>query len=499
VSDEAGNRLINNPLHPKETTMKSPRINKILAAAMVAAFPAALWAQGEAQVADAKTPPAVETKAPAPATDTAKITVEKKQPSKFMSMAPAIEIQNYRPTDIRGINVYEPPKEAGAPYTGFKLAWGAAFTQQFQGLDHSNTAIPVIKKDAAGKDYNANQLVQIGHGFNNAMANLYLNAQLAKGVRVALTSYLSTRHHNETWVKDGYFLIDGSPIDNALLNNIMNYLTLRIGHFEINYGDAHFRRSDAGNSLYNPLVGNYLMDAFTTEIGAEAYVRKSGFLAMGGMTAGEVRGTVRNPAARAPTYLAKLGFDKQLTPDVRTRLMGSLYTTKKSNSNTLYTGDRAGSRYFDVLENTQSTESSTAWSGNIRPGFSSKVTAMQLNPFIKIKGLEFFGVAEQAKGRAATETKERTWNQYAGELTFRFLSDERAYVSGRYNTAKGEMLGITNKVGANRFNVGGGWFVTPNVMTKLEYVNQKYNDWPSNNIFNGGQFKGFVVEGVVAF
>jgi hypothetical protein len=479
--------------------MKSPRINKILAAAMVAAFPAALWAQGEAQVADAKTPPAVETKAPAPATDTAKITVEKKQPSKFMSMAPAIEIQNYRPTDIRGINVYEPPKEAGAPYTGFKLAWGAAFTQQFQGLDHSNTAIPVIKKDAAGKDYNANQLVQIGHGFNNAMANLYLNAQLAKGVRVALTSYLSTRHHNETWVKDGYFLIDGSPIDNALLNNIMNYLTLRIGHFEINYGDAHFRRSDAGNSLYNPLVGNYLMDAFTTEIGAEAYVRKSGFLAMGGMTAGEVRGTVRNPAARAPTYLAKLGFDKQLTPDVRTRLMGSLYTTKKSNSNTLYTGDRAGSRYFDVLENTQSTESSTAWSGNIRPGFSSKVTAMQLNPFIKIKGLEFFGVAEQAKGRAATETKERTWNQYAGELTFRFLSDERAYVSGRYNTAKGEMLGITNKVGANRFNVGGGWFVTPNVMTKLEYVNQKYNDWPSNNIFNGGQFKGFVVEGVVAF
>ena len=85
--------------------MKSPRINKILAAAMVAAFPAALWAQGGAQVADAKTPPAVETKAPAPATDTAKITVEKKQPRKFMCMSPAIEIQNYRPTDMRGINV----------------------------------------------------------------------------------------------------------------------------------------------------------------------------------------------------------------------------------------------------------------------------------------------------------------------------------------------------------------------------------------------------------
>jgi hypothetical protein len=476
--------------------MKSARINKLIAVAVLTAFPAVLWAQAEDQVA-ANTTSAVETKAPA--SDTAKITVEKKEPSKFMRMAPSIEIQNYRPTDIRGINMYEPPKEPGVAYTGFKLNWGAAFTQQFQGLDHTNSAIVVTKKDATNKEYNANELVRIGHGFNNAMATLYLNAQLAKGIRVALTSYLSTRHHNETWVKDGYFLIDGSPIDNALLNNIMEYLTLRIGHFEVNYGDAHFRRSDAGNSLYNPLVGNYLMDAFTTEIGAEAYVRKSGFLAMAGMTAGEVRGTVRNPAARAPSYLAKLGFDKQLTPALRTRLTGSLYTTKKSNSNTLYTGDRAGSRYFDVLENVASTEAGAAWSGNVRPGFASKLTAMQLNPFIKIKGLEFFGIAEQAKGKAAAETKDRTWNQYAGEVTYRFLSDERLFVAGRYNTAKGELSGITNKVSANRWNVGGGWFITPNVMLKSEYVSQKFNDFPTNDIRSGGQFKGYMFEGVVAF
>ena len=56
-----------------------------------------------------------------------------------------------------------------------------------------------------------------------------------------------------------------------LLKSIMKYTTLRVGHFEINYGDAHFRRSDNGNSMYNPFVGNYILDAFTTEIGAEAY------------------------------------------------------------------------------------------------------------------------------------------------------------------------------------------------------------------------------------
>jgi hypothetical protein len=476
--------------------MKTARINKLIAVTIVAALPTILAAQTETQVADNKTAPSAVTTA---AGDTAKVTVEKKQTvSKFMSLAPKIEISNFRPFDMRGINVYEAPKDQ-TPYTGFKISWGAGFTQQFQGLDHSNTAGIVTKKDAAGKDYNANQLIRIGHGFNNAEANLYLNAQLAKGIRVSLTQYLSTRHHNETWVKDGYFLIDDSPIDKELLNNIMKYVTLRIGHFEINYGDAHFRRTDGGNAMYNPLVGNYILDAFTTEIGAEAYVRKSGFLAMGGITGGEIRGTVRNPDKRAPSYLAKIGVDKQLTPLVRTRLMGSLYTTKKSASNTLYSGDRAGSRYFDVLENTVSTEKDNAWSGAIRPGFASKITAMQLNPFVKVGGLEFFGIAEQAKGRAATETKNREWNQYAGELTYRFLADERVFVAGRYNTAKGELAGITNKVSVDRYNLGAGWFITPNVMLKGEWVNQKYNDFPTTDIRNGGKFKGFVAEGVVAF
>lgn len=469
--------------------MKSARINKLIAVAAVAAFPAVLWAQSEAQVAANSA--GVETKAPAG--DTAKIPLEKKQPSKFMAMAPKIEIQNFRPFDMRGINIYEAPKDE-TPYTGFKISWGAGFTQQYQGLDHKNKAAPKLVNNV-----NTNELVSIGNGFNNAMANLYLNAQLAKGIRVSLTQYLSTRHHNDTWVKDGYFLIDDSPIDFEPLNNIMKYVTLRVGHFEVNYGDAHFRRTDGGNAMYNPLVGNYIMDAFTTEIGAEAYVRKSGFLAMAGVTGGEIRGTVRSPKERAPSYLAKLGFDKQLTTDFRARLTGSLYTTKKSVSNTLYSGDRAGSRYFDVLENTTSTEVANAWSGAIRPGMSSKITALQLNPFVKFSGLEFFGVVEQAKGRAATEVKDRKWNQYVGEVTYRFLTDERLFVAGRYNTAKGELLGIANKVSVDRYNVGGGWFVTPNVMAKFEWVNQKYNDFPVTDIRSGGKFKGFLVEGVVAF
>src|SRR5699024_5280204 len=39
-----------------------------------------------------------------------------------------IEVQNYRPVDQRGINMFEPPKDDGTVYKGFALMWGASFT-----------------------------------------------------------------------------------------------------------------------------------------------------------------------------------------------------------------------------------------------------------------------------------------------------------------------------------------------------------------------------------
>ena len=420
-----------------------------------------------------------------------------KPASKFFQ--PEIVIQHLRPQDKRGINIFEPPKEDVIPFTGFRLDWGAAFTQQFQGLEHSNGATPVIKKDATGKDYNANQLIAMGNGFNNASANLNLNAQLAPGIRVALTTYLSSRHHNEAWVKDGYLLIDESPIDFEPLNILMQYVTVKAGHFEINYGDAHYRRSDNGNALYNPFVGNLVMDAFTTEVGSEIYLRAKGFMAMAAMTGGEIKGNVLSPDDRSPAWIFKLGYDKQITSDVRVRLTGSHYQISRSPANTLYAGDRAGSRYWFVLENTIATSTAQASSGLVNPGFRYKVDAMMVNPFVKVKGLELFGVIEKAEGRSATETATREWKQYAIDGVYRFGPTENFFAGARYNTAEGALTGIANDVSVDRYQLGAGWFLTPTVVLKGEYVNQKYNDFPATDIRNRGKFHGFVFEGVVAF
>ena len=406
-----------------------------------------------------------------------------------------VEISYFRPHDARALNQFEPPKAELVPYTGLKVQWGAAFTQQFQALDHENTASPVM---SGTPPVNVNQLIDIGAGFNNADANLYMDAQVARGIRVALTSYLSARHHPETWVKDGYLLVDGSPWQNEKLDKLFEYTTLRVGHFEINYGDQHFRRTDNGQAMFNPLIGNLLMDAFTTEIGAEAYVRKGPVLAMAAVTGGEVRGQVIKPEQRSPAYMGKLGYDRQVNDPLRVRVTGSVYHTTESISNTLYSGSRAGSRYYYVLENVNATEAAQAWSGDVRPGFSKRVTAWVVNPFVKYRDLELFGNIERAEGRTATETDMRKWNQYAGEGVYR-LFDNQFYLAGRYNVAKGRLSGMTSDVSVDRMEVGGGWFLTNNLQAKLEYVEQNYKDFPANDIRNGGKFNGLMVEAVVSF
>ena len=463
-------------------------------AALAAATPA-LAQEATVTVASTDTVSKPAATAPAP-TDTQPT---KKSDAKVVRYyAPAIEIQHMRPLDQRGLNVFESPKEPGARYEGFKLAWGGAFAQQFQNLTHQNAAAFKAGKDANGKDVNLNALVPIGSGFNNANANLYVNAQLARGIRVALEGYASSRHHNEFWIKDGYFLIDGSPIESKLLDRIMEVATLKVGHFEVNYGDQHFRRTDNGMALYNPFVGNLIIDAFTTEIGAEAYLRKSGFLGMVGMTGGEVKGSVRNPGKRGPSYLAKVGYDKQLGDDLRVRLTGSMYKKDRSASGTLTSGDRAGSRYYDVLENVISTEAAQAWSGAIQTGMRNNVTAFVLNPFVKVGGVELFGNLETMTGAATGEKTRRTLRQLSGEGLYRFASN-KLYVGGRANSVHGQLAGIANDISVKRYQVGGGWFVTPNVLSKIEFVRQNYEAFPTSDIRSGGKFEGFMIEGVVAF
>ena len=396
------------------------------------------------------------------------------------------DMQFWRSYDQRGITVFETGKADTVAYDGIKVRVGGHFTQQFQSLSHSN---------APGSP----ELIEIGSGTNLATANLNIDVALADGVRLNLVTYLSSRHHPETWVKGGFLQVDKLSFLNIGNTDWFDkYLTVRVGHMEINYGDAHFRRSDNGNGMYNPFIGNYIMDAFTTEVGGEIFFQNNGFLAMVGVTGGEIQGGITRPDDRKMNFLGKLGYDKYINDDVRVRLTGSVYTTKGSARNTLYAGDRAGSRYYLVMDPVGASTSANFTSGRFSPNQTDNITAMVLNPFVKIKGLELFGNFEQSKGRAANEQTDRKWNQLGADAVYRIGVKENVYLAARYNKVSGELAGGQD-VSIDRVQIGGGWFVTKNILAKVEYVSQNYNDFVVGDIRNGGKFNGLMIEGVIGF
>jgi hypothetical protein len=439
----------------------------------------------------------------------------------FTANAQRSAIQYFRPYDQQGVNVFETSKTDTVGFDGeLKLRIGANFTQQYQSLKHSNS------ENLVG-EVNRNALYDLAPGFNLAMANFNIDAQITDGVRVSLVSYMSSRHHNEFWVKGGYFQIDKVGfLNNEFMNNLWKNLTLKIGHMEINYGDAHFRRSDAGNAIYNPFVENNIMDAFATEIGGELYWQKSGFLAMVGITDGEIQGSVTKADERKPSLYGKIGYDNTVASDLRVRLTGSVYSTKSSVSNTLYSGDRAGSHYYFVMEGPGATLTGNATSGRLNPGFKDNVTAIMINPFVKYKGLEVFGTYEIAKGNSQiengeiqstdtslpvlTKLQDRKFNQYAVDALYRF-ANEKMYVGAKYNVVDGPLTfgltttqpalnqGVRDDVKVERTAFAAGWFITKNILLKAEYVTQKYNDFPGTDLRANGKIEGWVLEGIIGF
>src|SRR5690606_7159076 len=176
----------------------------------------------------------------------------------------ARDLDNFRYRDQRGIEQFEAKKDTATAFDGVKVRIGGAFAIQFQAIDHESTGTPV---NADGLPVS---LIEIGNNFNLPTANLDLDVQLYDGISMHLRTYLSSRHHPEPYVKGGYIQIDKLDfVSEGFMEDLMQNVRIKIGHMENNYGDAHFRRTDNALAIYNPFVGNLIMDAFTTEVGAE--------------------------------------------------------------------------------------------------------------------------------------------------------------------------------------------------------------------------------------
>ncbi|HLR32975.1 MAG TPA: hypothetical protein VK074_10815 [Fodinibius sp.] len=401
------------------------------------------------------------------------------------------DIPFFRYPDQRGVNVFEAPAHTDVEFDGVNVRIGGSNTIQFQGLSHDN--------DAGG-------LTNLESNFNLATSNLDLDVSLAKGLRMHLRTYLTSENHNEAYVKSGYMQVDRLDfIQEGLFDGLMDKIRIKVGHMELNYGDNHFRRTDNGSSIHNPFIGNYIMDSFSTEVAGELYYFDKGFMGMFGVSNGKLNQSVTDKAGNGgikthATVYGKLGFDKQLNEGLRVRLTGSVLNVSHSPSIYLYSGDRAGSRYYDVMDE-------GFRSGRFAPSFTpgrgqdpaaGEMTAFMINPFVKYQGLEFYGTFENTSGKVKAVSDRRTFNQYGAELLYRFGKAEDVYIGGRYNLVDGETT--AGDIEIDRFNIGGGWFLTKNVLAKIEYVSQKYDgEGFVGGKYAGGEFDGVMLEAVISF
>ena len=392
-----------------------------------------------------------------------------------------------RPNNKEGVNMFETPKQDTSYFPGLSVRVGGDLAVQLQGLSQSN---------------DGDSLLELGTDFNLPTANLNLQVSIVDGITVDLRTYLSSKHHEETWVKGGHVKIDKLDfIEPGLLSDIMEVTSLEFGLDEINYGDAHFRRSDNANVIFNPFVGNYIMDAFTTEVYGQITVQPGNFIGVLGITNGKLDQTVvtGDSIDNAPCFYGKVGIDTRDNSDLRLRLTGSWYIDPGVHTGTMYGGDRAGSRYYKVLITHESENpfSGEDFASNFNPRFE-KLTALQLNPFLSYRGLEFFGIYELASNNDSEGGG--SFSQIGLELLYRFGMREQFYLGGRYNLVSGERFENGPEIEINRINFGGGWFLTDNIVAKLEYVSQQYDGpgWNGTRL-QGAEFSGVNLEAGISF
>jgi hypothetical protein len=371
-----------------------------------------------------------------------------------------------------------------------KIRLGMDFALRFQSLEHENNS--------------SEEITNLQSGFTNANGNANMDFQLDEGISSYIEIYLSSEHHTEVWMREGYLFIDQlKMLNNPAIDNLMQYLSFKAGQMEINYGDYHFRRTDNGQSVRNPFIGNYIIDANTTEIGVEGMIDYDNWEWLIGVTGGTTKGDTNDKHGMG-TY-TKLAYDLKKSIDQQFRVSGSLYRVDHSSNprafgtpgatqNYLYAGNRSGSPYKNLFD--EDTDA-----GQVLPNISQNMTAYIFNVLWRYGKTEWFFNYDKAwdldsDGKDSPDEAKESWDQFAVDVKYNFTS--KFYTALRYNIANH----ITAADGpsdekVNRYQLAFGYFINPSILMKVEYVYQKYEGFQDK--FRDGYFHGAVFEGAVSF
>lgn len=324
------------------------------------------------------------------------------------------------------------------------------------------------------------QTNKLGSGMHTSFANLEFMITIGEDIDVFFDGLLATqRHPTQWWGHQGYMYIrqipDGSPLD--FLNPLFEHVDVKAGNFYANFGEHQFTRTLNADAHRNPLVGNPVVSPVGTEPGMEFYVEREG---LGVMVGGGIGAPEHDfQEARKWSYRGKVWVDAI----EGLYLSGSYYSVSHDpgirRGSNLYRRERLGSSYASVWNRNNDNGGDGEGPGQVRPGDGRELAAWELNAIATLfpgnRLAAFVGGAEASGPNPAlpgADKGDEEWVNYAVEAT-QYLADSPVYLSGRYSAIDySKFITDDNDGKVSRIQIGGGLWVTDNILMKAEYVYQ---------------------------
>ena len=330
-------------------------------------------------------------------------------------------------------------------------------------------------------------------GFPAAIANVMVFAEIADGVDLFTEYYLSSKHHlGDVYDHEGFILFDHLPdqLNVGILEPIFNVLDVKAGHFEVDFGNQHWVRSDEGEVQKNPLVGNYLVDPNLVENGAEIIAHHNWLHLVLGAGNG-----VTSEDFRSKRDYSKHGKILIEPESKKFNVAFSAYqvdhSENKSNESRaqLFSGARSGSRYAGLNPATGSSDPDFA---KLLLGAGQDIFAWQADAGVhfgpvSLSGL--FGMFEDGDTDGFDKTNiagtsgepKDEWAYYG--IEGKVDVTKNGYLAARYSAADADKISsVTSKAEGSRVQVGYGYHLWDGILMKLEYMNQKWTNFQQQEI-----------------
>ena len=364
-------------------------------------------------------------------------------------------------------------------------------TKLFMTLNTVGTAQALDHKNAF--NLKGEPLAKVSPGFQNAFGDLGFIAKFGKNqeIEVVFDMYLSSRNHpSQTYGNEGYIILRGVPENLQslkFLQPVLKRVDLKAGHMLVDFGDAAEHRTNNAIAQKNPLVGNFVIDPNIVSIGMQASSKPNGRY---GWLVGVSNGTTTEDwnVGRGFAYNGKLIFYpvKSLRTSVSYIAADHSDNATKAGGGSamqMFSGNRSGERYAGVLGGGQAP-------GGVFPQAGEKFSAAQFDVTFKNGSpLELYGhyglTQDKDINGTTAGTPEEKWSYYAADVKYQLTP--ALYAAARYSNASTSMLaGNASDGTVDRYQVGGGLWLTKNLLVKVEYVNQKYDGFAVGQVVNNG-------------